>query len=408
MLKEFKMKKVLASILPLLFYIPISYAQDGTVCQTPVIKIAGPRQVVFNYNQDRCNATDTFDTPAMAFKDANGTVHLFSGIAGSYMSVGSSLDTVRRDCSRPYSNYEPADNATAASFDNWKWYRSPWTEDGVTIYSLVHNEFHGWSMNPGANCPSNDQNACLFPSVTVAKSTDSGKTFNIVRDASGNVELGMVTPYAYTPDGGNLHKQLGVRAPTNIISRMVDGKKYYFLLAANRGGMAQKGGTCLYRSDDVSDPTHWRAWDGNGFNVVVNATAYRDANIDPRQHICTPVFKNDPSSWTYNTVLNQYIAVVGINEGGEGFGYVFSNDMIHWSEPQLLMQTTLKAYQASRRGSNVVGQTYPSIIDPQSAGLNFEYSGSNPYLYFTRFNPKAGNWHNRDLIRVPLQVSCGS
>lgn len=399
------MKKTPILVIMALFYFPIAFAQNN-VCENPTIKINGPRQVVFNYNKDRCDSADTFDTPAMAFKDANGRVHLFSGIAGSYMSIGSTLDNVKRDCSKPFSTFEKS-KTEVGSFDNWKWYRSPWTEDGTTIYSLVHNEFHGWDVNAAQNCPSQNQNACLFPSVTVAKSTDGGKTFNVVRDANGNVELGMVTPYAYTADGGHLHKQLGVRAPTNIISRIVDGKKYYFLLANNRGGYGQKAGTCLYRSDDVGDPSHWRAWDGAGFNVTVNATAYRDPNINPNQHLCTPVFKENPSSWTYNTVLRQYVAVVGINDNEEGFGYVLSKDMIHWSKPYLLMHTTLKLFQASRRGDNVSGQTYPSIIDPQSPDLNFEYSGSNPYLYFTRFNPKIGNWHNRDLIRVPLQVSCG-
>lgn len=161
------------------------------------------------------------------------------------MSVGTSLNNVHRDCSSPFANEIKLEaNNTPESFDNWKWFRSPWTNDGKTVYGLIHNEFHGWE-NPGLYSSSGKQDPCLFPNVTVSQSTDGGKTF-------------------------------------------------------------------------------------------------------------------------------------------------------------------FDQFHASKRGSGIPGQTYPSILDPTSAGLNFEYSSAHPYLYFTRFNPKEkeGTWHNRDLIRVPIEVSC--
>lgn len=385
-----------------------SYAQNNGACQNPKIKVAGPRELVYSYKHNQCSPMDVPDTPAMAFKDAEGTVHLFNGFSGSFMSVGPSLNNVHRDCSRPFANeIKPAKNNTPESFDNWKWFRSPWTNDGKTIYGLIHNEFHGWE-NPEQYCPSGKEAPCLFPNVTVSQSTDGGKTFHVRKGAKGNVILGMVTPYPYDK---NAKKQGGVRAPTNIISRKENGTIYYYLLASNRHstGLNQQGGTCLYRTDDVSNPSHWRAWDGKSFSVVVNATIYRNKNLNVNQHLCTPVFGPPPSSWTYNTVLNQYIAVVGMKvNGSSAFGYITSPDMLNWSVPKPLMKTTLDQFHASKRGSGIAGQTYPSLLDPTSVGLNFEYSGAHPYLYFTRFNPKekGGTWHNRDLIRVPIEVSC--
>lgn len=401
------MKKAFTLTSLLMFCMTSAYAQNSGMCTNPLVRIAGPRQVVYDYKRDHCSDIDVPDTPTMAFKDASGQVHLFNGIAGSYQSVGSSLNDVHRDCSRPFSqDIRPAANNTPQSFDNWKWFRSPWTNDGKTIYGLIHNEFHGWE-HPDQYCPSGKQNPCLFPSVTVSKSTDGGKTFKTVHNAKGEVEIGMTTPYPYNKGAG---KQPGVRAPTNILSQQVNGKTYYFLLASNRGarGVAQKAGTCLYRTDDVSQPSHWRAWDGNDFTVRANVTVYREKDINPAQYVCKPVFSAPPSSWSYNTVLHQYLATVGMP--GDVFGFITSKDMIHWSEPKQLMQTTFQEFHASRRGSGVSGQTYPSIIDPESPGMNFEYTGAHPYLYFTRFNPKqkGETWHNRDLIRVPLQVSCAN
>jgi len=405
------MKRSWLIFFAVVFMLPATYAQPGAICQNPEIQIAGPQQVVYQYTSQHCADMDVPDTPAMAFKDASGKVHLFNGISGSYMSVGTTLNNVHRDCSQPFnSTIAPADNNTPDSFDNWKWFRSPWTFDGKTVYGLIHNEFHGWDQ-PDKYCSSENQNACLYPNVTASISTDGGKTFHVQRDANGNVVLALVTPYPYVV-GAN--KQAGIRAPTNIISGNVNGKIYYYLLASNRGskGNLQKPGTCLYRSDDVTNPSHWRAWDGNGFNVAVNATLYRDANLDPSQHICKPVFNAAPSSWTFNTIINQYIAIVGMigNTGEYNFGFVTSPDMINWSLPTEMMATTFTQFHQSKRGSGVAGQTYPSLIDPQSAGLNFEYSGPHPYLYFTRFNPKmkGSTWHNRDLLRVPLTISCGN
>lgn len=392
-------------LLSLLAYAAGANAATNSSCPNPTIKIAGPRQVVFEYKKDHCSEGDAPDTPTMAFKDADGQVRLFNGLAGSYMSVGSSLDNVRRDCSKPFNDeIKPAANNTPQSFDNWKWFRSPWTNDGKTIYGLIHNEFHGWEQ-PAQYCPSKKVDPCLYPNVTASKSTDGGKTFQVMRDGN-QVVLGLVAPYAYDKSSP---KQAGIRAPTNIISQTSNGQTYYYLLASNRGhaGIAQKTGTCLYRSDDVSQPDHWRAWDGKDFTVVMNATPYRDQNLDPKQHLCQPVFNSAPSSWSFNTTLNKYVAVVGMNGGGFTFAYVTSDDMIHWTAPKALMKTTFKQFQASKKGAKVSGQTYPSMLDPTSAGMNFEFTGDHPYLYFARFNPKSGNWHNRDIIRVQLNVSCG-
>ena len=61
-----------------------------------------------------------------------------------------------------------------------------------------------------------------------------------------------------------------------------------------------------------------------------------------------------------------------------------------------------------------VGAAYPSLLDPASptlrpdgaTDLNFQYSGAQPYLYYTRLNAyrATGNLNNRDVVRWKLSV----
>ena len=78
------MKKTLISVVStFILSISAAHADENAICKNPLIRIAGQRQVVYNYKTDHCNRIDVPDTPAMAFKDAHGKVHLFNGITGS-------------------------------------------------------------------------------------------------------------------------------------------------------------------------------------------------------------------------------------------------------------------------------------------------------------------------------------
>lgn len=387
------------SVLTFSFYSAISIAKEKK-CLHPRVKIIGPEEVVYAYESEHCSKADTPDSPAMAFKNQSGKVILFNGLAGSYPSTGNHLNNVKRECKRGHLfDNNPDSNAGPEVFFNQTWLRDPWTEDGKTIYALVHNE---WDNGP----------AGWYPNVVAAKSEDGGKTFKIVKGPHGKSVLAIVTPYKYNPQGS----PQGMAQQSNILSKVEDGKRYYYVLVLNSVGYGHEGGDCLFRSDDISDPSRWRAWDGDGFKTAMNVNLYRDPEIDPEKHICKPIIKDfTTASWRYNTVLNQYLAIGHMQikkengEPGEAFGYSVSDDMIHWSKPVPLKEVNwLMGYRDSKPGSGVVGQAYPSLLDPESEGLNYEFSGEHPYLYYTRMPPKMSgvSWHRRDLVRVPLEVSC--
>lgn len=374
-------------------------------CENPHVTIIDPanEEVVFDYLKDHCSEYDVPDSPAMAFKNKDGKVVLFNGLAGAYPHIGNSLDTVKHDChhTQPMIENNPDEKAGPEVFYNQVWLRDPWTYDGETIYALVHNEWDlgkvGW-----------------FPNIIAAISTNGGKSFKIQRDKKGNSITSIVTPFKYD---SRMSKDdfRGMAQQSNIVSvDEKDGKKRFYLFALNAVGKGHKGGSCLFQNEDIKDPNGWRAWDGEKFSTRMNVSRYRDPTIVPKDHICKPVTKHTIMSFTYNEVLHAYLGVGGQQKKGqdgkfvERFVYMTSNNMIDWSEQKSLREVNwLKNYRASKHGEGVVGQAYPALLDPTSKGRNFEFSGAHPYLYYTRMHPKkkGAAWGVRDLVRTRLEVS---
>ena len=69
-------------------------------------------------------------------------------------------------------------------------------------------------------------------------------------------------------------------------------------------------------------------------------------------------------------------------------------------------------------GVNILGQAYPSLLDPTSPQIsnnfgpgpvpgdrNFQYSGSQPYIYYTLLFPFSQNYgQDRSVVREALSV----
>ena len=75
--------------------------------------------------------------------------------------------------------------------------------------------------------------------------------------------------------------------PSSILKDPRSGYLYVMALAnwgQNVG--AQEGGQCLLRTKDITDPGSWRAWNGSGFSVSVNASPVVAPVPDPDAHTC--------------------------------------------------------------------------------------------------------------------------
>jgi hypothetical protein len=364
------------------------------------VDIAGPQQTVFSWRRQACERRDIPDMPARAFRDAEGRVHLIDTHYVSRSAVGPGLNHVRHDCRIVMRSKL---GARPQLFSDREWIASPYTLDGKTVFALVHDEYRG-NQHTSARCLYSSDADCLYNAITLARSDNGGLTFRHALPPPRH--LVAEVPYPYDPAAGTHY---GVFMPSNIVKK----GDWYYSMVALEPYRAQKAGACVMRTRNLADPSAWRAWDGNGFDVTfVDPYTVRDAASG--DHFCEPVSSAQIGSMvqslTYNTYFGKYL-LVGTSDAYDqrqrrvvsGFYYSLSNDLIHWSMRKLVREVELPGTYRCGDADPVL---YPSVLDPTSKSRNFETSGRRPYLYFTRFHYSAcRQGYDRDLVRVPIEFS---
>lgn len=345
----------------------------------------GAEETVFNHSADSCEPLDVPDIPAHVVRLADGSLMLADGDAPRYYAMfGADFSTLHKECTAPALVSDDLSNPD--SFDNYEWIHTIY-RDGNTIQALIHNEYHdpiASDCKPGDSSPGNP---CWYNSITYAVSTDGGQTFTHAAPPGH-----LVAPPSELWDSTGPPPPYGYFNPSNIVHAQ-DGF-YYAVFVANAKNGPQ--GTCVIRTPTLSDPTNWRAWDGNGFNLQMT-----DPYAAAPSPLCSSVLSPGLSqpTLTYNTYLAKYM-IVGSSKSSNicGAAYALSSDFTHWSSPQLLREAA-----QCQSGVNVV-DVYFSVIDHSDSSVNFETPGSAPYLYYTRFNTGLGTL-DRDLVRVPMSIT---
>lgn len=340
----------------------------------------GSQEVVFDYSVDKCNTIDIPDVPARAFRDAAGNINLIASHYTNWRMTGTDFISLGKDCSPVMSSDL---NTDPSMFNNNEWIVATYTEDGTNVHALIHDEF----------VPCGNWNNCWYNGITYASSSDGGQTYSHTTAPSHLVAASPYeSPYPTT------HTPFGIFGGSNIIKK--DG--YYYVMVHLEDHLLQEWGAGLIRTDNLSDPTSWRGWDGSGFNVSF-VNPYTATGYNAADKILAPVSRDRIgkmcASLTYNTYFGKYMVVdytVGEVNGvlKYGFYYALSDDLINWSNKRLILQTTTSWA--------VGGSNYPSIIDHNSTTRNFEDAGQTCYLYYTKWN---SGTYDRDLIRVPVTFS---
>ncbi|PIR89082.1 MAG: hypothetical protein COU07_02535, partial [Candidatus Harrisonbacteria bacterium CG10_big_fil_rev_8_21_14_0_10_40_38] len=409
------------------------------------VPTTGGEEIVYDYSSDKCasgrnvcSSTGGWDfelpdLPQRAYRDNQNK--LIVPIINSFNtrlvggSSGNSSDfargTLAPEC--------PADNkAVMASscenqpnkFNYYEWLSGFFTTTGSTVYALMHNEYIGGNTG---QCPSGGYDDCYYASMSMAKSTDGGKTFTDISGAPNHLVASL--PWQHR---SNTTGYVGYTIPSLFKRDRGSGadNKFYSLFKAlnedhkNSPGWAyykqQSEGICIMRSSNLDDPTSWRAfdWDRNGFtNQFKNPYTQGECgpglpDTDCTDNICSVVYPSAPGiagaypgSITWSTYHNKWLLVTeGVVDGVSGAFYSVSDDLINWTKGKLLKAYT-PSYLCGLAGTcnNSPSYQYPSIIDHNSADRNFITSGKNAYLYLMKHNvPVQGSNLNRDLVRFPV------
>jgi len=319
------------------------------------------------------------------------------------------------------------------------------------VRALVHNEFHGewvgpgtgwcWQQTPGITL------ACDYWNIVSAQSGDGGQSFQLDQKVANTNVPAIVSGAPYQPP--MLPPPPQKMQPTNLPqgitaqSNILQVGRYYYVLVRQApfqpvGAPPSTGsGVCIYRAPvpiHPAVPLTWMGWGSSGSYTVAVPASYPTSPTTLCQPVLDGAFR---FSWSFNTVLNQYVIIgqdllanvstVGCpyapgalpQTADEAFVYMTATldeetgRLSTMTKETCLLQINSFANWQTMTNQPLSGQAYPSLLDPTSPQLrpgdrNFQYSGAQPYLYFTQLNPLGmGNYHGSDrgILRMPLAVS---
>ncbi len=347
---------------------------------------SGEIEPVFTWANSRCADNDVPDTPLRAVRLANGKVVGFSTNYLNRRFLGDNLNSLTRDCKIVFSGNDSDD---PKDYSDRVWISSTWSEDGITIFALGHDEYQA-HRHPG-KCKFLTYIACWFNAIVLLRSDDAGLTFRRV----GERPVASV-PIRQDVDQGH---NRGFFEPSNIIKR---GNEYFALVRTGSEGQ-QKSGTCLFRTSDLARAEAWRFYDGDAYSP--NIDPYRDDTRSAKP--CAPLtgILGIVGSVSYMVNFKIYVAVSNFSSGNSdtsGVYYSLSSDLVNWSPARLLLKvpTIWSAYCPPQR------YAYPSLVEVDSPSRNFDTISNDAYLYIMREQFKGCDGGlNRDLVRMKIRFT---
>lgn len=331
------------------------------------VAVSGPEETVWDTTQ-QCEPLDLLDFSPRAFVDAWGQTQLLATHYHNYRFRGRSLTELRHECTPVYLSQEDPAQLHARYRE---WIVAPYTEDGATVYGLVHAEWYGELVEPA--CTSAAPWAVgRVNALTMVRSVDGGAHYTWLAPV-------WVSPILWQPSypcTQATRTRYGAGGPSNIVA--LDG--YYYSLFTNWSdpeGYSAETKTCVLRWLPAG---RLEIWTHTGWDMTPNVP-------------CAVVAQIEPASVTYNTVLGAYL-LVGSNKGTDrwfaGTYAQLSTDLVHWSQPTRILPAL-----------DFPNYVYLSLLDESQGSRNFEVTGSDPWLYFVRFFPDG----HRALLRMPLRIT---
>ncbi|HRJ70287.1 MAG TPA: hypothetical protein PK812_11850 [Beijerinckiaceae bacterium] len=355
----------------------------------PVITIDGPDELVYDTKRDGCDGYDVPDVPPRAFRDAAGKVRMVALHFDNRLLKGDSLDRLKLDCRVVF---RTSGSGVPEAYDDRSWITATWTRDGKSVHGLVHHEYQG-NTHPG-RCTKKDYLSCWFNTILAVRSDDSGESF-----MKATTPVVASAPFPQSVGQG---RHRGFFNPSNIVT---DGV-WHYMIAGTTGWDGQNSGACLFRTDDIANPTRWRAFDGIGFETAF-VDPYR-AKPNPGL-ACQTVgpFPAPVGSITRHRPSGAWVAVFQASAGGRfpaaGIYAAASKDLKTWSEARLILPT--KTLYDDACGAEALN-SYPTLLDRTAETRNFEDTGDTPDLYLSRMRiDGCKHTGDRKLIRMRVKIA---
>ena len=332
------------------------------------------------------------DLPVTGFKDSAGQLQLIAANGtNNYRFTGPSINSLSYSCSPILTADQSPD---PSKFNDFEWLASTYSEDGKTVYGLAHEEYHAW-LYPNSGCPykasdsKSDRFKCWYSAVTMAKSTDGGKTYT----DTGQIVAALPYQYKDVANKGTA-SGMGMETPSGIVKSPSDS--YYYALVTQiypTSVSSPQNGECLIRTNNLNDPASWRGWDGSGFSVK-----FANPYTGKGSGVCMPVIKAATTSTlhgglTYNSYLKQYLLLGPTGSTAGDLSFMSSPDLIHWSKAQVF-------YTAPINCSSV---HYPSLIGPDGSAT----TGQDAWFFYTQFNntpPDCQTFLSRALYSMQVHI----
>ena len=202
-------------------------------------------------------------------------------------------------------------------FSDHVWVEAPYVLNKTHVYALTHVDSYNGEHKAGAN---------VYSDLTLYKSTDGGASFAQALPTPHH--LVATSPYDNFHNG-MLQRGLGLGMPSSIVK---DPKSdYLYVMALANWGQnfsAQAGGQCLLRTNDITRPDSWRAWNGASFTVTVNASPAIAPVRNPDAHTCAVLDLNlRHISLLWSSFYGKFLA---FGQNGQKWGFALSDDLITW------------------------------------------------------------------------------
>ncbi len=418
-------------------------------CEAKLLEVAIVSAPSLVWQYEALNSCVYPDGPLRLYRDGSGRASAIMPQIKNYRLVSSTTDgelTIKPTDPAP-SVYDSPLNEIESIYDSRFMLAGLWTEDGQTIHAVAHHEWY----NPGlvtvqGKCGPFVPNGSFgwVNAVHHMTSSDGGASFvattPFVPPISYQADRLVLAPERWTVQGvakpvyPQGETRYGFFRPSNIVE---EGGFYYIAVAVEELVRALPGavdlipprrGFLLARTTDIGGGWangKWQHYNGSSWTPVSGVIANGASHIfthaashpGPRTvvPIGDPKLDGDLFSMTHNLVrctLTDRWLLLGHTGSSRylAFSSTKSLSLPAWTPVQavvgsheLKLGSTIHPWPVDEGGKQVSewAGAYPSLVDHQSAGKVYMFTGASPSLYYIKTN----NGIDRDLYRVELQIT---